>query len=38
MTLRIDAPEIMPLIEELSRRTGEGAETVVQVVLRKRLT
>jgi hypothetical protein len=37
MALQIKAPETIQLIEELSRRTGEGAETVVQVALRERL-
>ena len=37
MALLIETPETLRLIEELARRTGEGAETVVQVALRERL-
>jgi len=37
MALQIEAPETMRLVEELARRTGEGAETVVQVALQERL-
>jgi hypothetical protein len=37
MTLQIKAPETIRLVEELARRTGEGAETVVQVALQERL-
>ena len=37
MALQIKAPETIRLVEELARRTGEGAETVVQVALREQL-
>ena len=37
MALQINAPETIRLVEELARRTGEGAETVVQVALQERL-
>jgi hypothetical protein len=37
MALQIKAPETIRLVEELARRTGEGAETVVQVALQERL-
>ena len=37
MALQIEAPESIRLVEELARRTGEGAETVVQVALQERL-
>jgi len=37
MALQIEAPETIRLVEELARRTGEGAETVVQVALQERL-
>jgi hypothetical protein len=37
MALQIKAPEIIRLAEELARRTGEGAETVVQVALQEQL-
>ena len=37
MALQIEAPETIRLVEELARRTGEGAETVVQVALREQL-
>jgi hypothetical protein len=37
MALQIEAPETIQLFEELSRRTGEGTETVVQAALRERL-
>jgi hypothetical protein len=37
MALQIKAPETIQLVEELARRTGEGAETVVQVALQERL-
>lgn len=37
MALQIEAPETIRLIEDLSRRTGESAETVVQVALRERI-
>lgn len=37
MALRIEAAGTIQLIEELSRRTGERAETVVEVALRERL-
>ena len=36
MALQIDAPETIRLIEDIARRTGEDAETVVQVALRER--
>ena len=35
--MRIEAPETIRLIAELSRRTGESAETVLQVALCERL-
>jgi hypothetical protein len=34
MALQIDAPDTIRLIEELARRTGESAETVVEHALR----
>ena len=37
MALQTEALETIRLIDELSRRTGEGAEPVVQVALRERL-
>lgn len=37
MALQIEAPATIRLIEELARRTGESAETVVEVALRERL-
>ena len=37
MALQIEAPETIQLIEDLSRRTGEDVETVVQVALRERI-
>jgi hypothetical protein len=37
MALQIKAPETIRLVEELARRTGEGAETVIQVALQERL-
>jgi hypothetical protein len=37
MALQIEAPETIRLVEEQARRTGEGAETVVQVALQERL-
>jgi hypothetical protein len=37
MALHIDAPETIRLIEDLSRRTGESAETVVRVAVQERL-
>lgn len=37
MALQIEAPATIRLIEDLSRRTGESAETVVEVALRERL-
>jgi hypothetical protein len=37
MALQIESPETIRLIEELSRRTGERSETVVQVALQERL-
>ena len=37
MALQIKSPETIRLVEELARRTGEGAETVVQVALKERL-
>ena len=37
MALQIKAPETSRLVEELARRAGEGAETVVQVALQERL-
>lgn len=37
MALQIEAPETIRLIEDLARRTGEGAETVVRVAVQERL-
>lgn len=37
MALQIKAPEIIRLIEEVSRRTGETAERAVQVAMQERL-
>lgn len=37
MALQIKEPATIRLIEDLSRRTGESAETVLQVALRERL-
>jgi hypothetical protein len=37
MTLRIESPQILRLINQISALTGEGAETVVAVALRERL-
>jgi hypothetical protein len=37
MALQIKAPETIRLVEELARRSGEGAETVVQVALQELL-
>ena len=37
MALQIEAPETIRLVEELSRRTGEGVETVVRVAVQERL-
>lgn len=37
MALRIEAPETIRLIEEVSRRTGETSERAVQVAMRERL-
>jgi hypothetical protein len=37
MALQIEAPETIRLVEELSRRTGEGVETVVRVAVPERL-
>ena len=37
MALQIEAPETIRLIEDLSRRTGEGTETVVRVAVQERL-
>jgi hypothetical protein len=37
MALQIEAPETIRLIEDLSRRTGESAETVVRVAVQERL-
>ena len=37
MALQIEAPETIRLVEELARRTGEGAETVVRVAVQERL-
>ena len=37
MVLQLEAPETIRLAEEISRRTGEDPETVVQVALRERL-
>jgi hypothetical protein len=37
MALQIEAPETIRLVEELSRRTGETTEIVVQVALQERL-
>ena len=35
MALQIEAPKSIKLIEELSRRTGESAETVVEIALQE---
>jgi hypothetical protein len=37
MVLQLEAPDTIRLVEELSRRTGEDSETVVQVALRERI-
>ena len=37
MALQIEAPETIRIIEDLSRRTGENAETVVRVAVQERL-
>lgn len=37
MALQIETPASIELIDELSRRTGESTETVVEVALRERL-
>ena len=37
MALQIEAPETIQLIEDVSRRTGESAETVVRVAVQERL-
>jgi hypothetical protein len=37
MALQIEAPETIRLIEDLSRRTGESAETVVRVAVQEKL-
>jgi hypothetical protein len=37
MALQIEAPETIRLIEDLARRTGESAETVVRVAVQERL-
>jgi hypothetical protein len=37
MAFQIEAPETIRLIEELSRRTGESAESAVEVAVRERL-
>jgi hypothetical protein len=37
MALQIKAPETIQLIEDVSRRTGESAETVVRVAVQERL-
>jgi hypothetical protein len=37
MALQIEAPETIRMIEDLARRTGEGAETVVRVAVQERL-
>jgi hypothetical protein len=37
MALQIQRPEILRLVEELARRTGEGVETTVAVAVRERL-
>ncbi|MDF3039216.1 MAG: hypothetical protein K0Q71_1922 [Thermomicrobiales bacterium] len=34
MALQIDAPETIRLVEELARRTGNSAETVVEIAVR----
>ena len=36
MVLRIDNPETLRLVEELTRRTGQSAERVIEVALRER--
>ncbi len=37
MALKIESPEILHLIEQISKITGESAETVVAVAVRERL-
>ncbi len=37
MALQIEAPETIRLIEDLARRTGEEADTVVRVAVQERL-
>ena len=37
MALQIEAPETIQLIEDVSRRTGESAETAVHVAVQERL-
>ena len=37
MALQIEAPETIRIIEDLSRRTGESAETVVRVAVEEKL-
>jgi len=37
MALQIQRPEILRLVEELARCTGEGVETTVAVAVRERL-
>ena len=37
MVLQIEAPESIRLVEELSRRTGENSEQIVETALREQL-
>jgi antitoxin VapB len=37
MAIQIEGPDTIRLIEDLSRRTGESAETVVRVAVQERL-
>lgn len=37
MAINIESPEVLALIEEISKITGEDAETVVQVAVREQL-
>jgi hypothetical protein len=37
MVLQIQRPETLRLVEELARRTGESAESAVEIAVRERL-
>ena len=37
MALRIQKPETVRIVEELTRRTGESAESAIEVAVRERL-